>query len=54
MYAASKLRCTVYWTFANVPGATIGLLLLTLLVGANVNGASRWLAIPGLASPSDQ
>src|SRR5690606_4117026 len=27
---------------------TIGLLLLTLLVGANVNGASRWLAIPGV------
>lgn len=49
MYGASKLRYTVYSKLSQVLlGATIGLLLLTLLIGSNVNGASRWLAIPGL------
>ncbi len=49
MYAASKLKYTVYSKLSQVLlGATIGLLLLTLLVGSNVNGASRWLAIPGV------
>lgn len=49
MYVASKLKYTVYSKLAQILlGATIGLLLLTLLVGANVNGASRWLAIPGV------
>ncbi|MBX2983469.1 MAG: FtsW/RodA/SpoVE family cell cycle protein [Flavobacteriales bacterium] len=49
MYAASKLKYTVYSRLSQILlGATIGLLLLTLLVGANVNGASRWLAIPGV------
>ena len=49
MYAASKLKYTVYSKLSQVMlGATIALLLLTLLVGANVNGASRWLAIPGV------
>ncbi len=49
MYVASKLKYTVYSRLSQVLlGATIGLLLLTLLVGSNVNGASRWLAIPGV------
>lgn len=49
MYAASKLRFTVYSKLSQVfLGATVALLLLTLLVGSNVNGASRWLAIPGV------
>ncbi|MBZ0206748.1 MAG: FtsW/RodA/SpoVE family cell cycle protein [Flavobacteriales bacterium] len=49
MYAASKLKYTVYSRLSQVLlGATIALLLLTLLVGANVNGATRWLAIPGV------
>lgn len=49
MYAASKLKYTVYSRLSQVLlGATIGLLLLTLLIGSNVNGASRWLAIPGV------
>ena len=49
MYAASKLKYTVYSRLSQILlGATIGLLLRTLLVGANVNGASRWLAIPGV------
>ncbi|HRN38086.1 MAG TPA: FtsW/RodA/SpoVE family cell cycle protein, partial [Flavobacteriales bacterium] len=49
MYAASKLRYTVYSKLSQVfLGATVALLVLTLLVGSNVNGASRWLAIPGI------
>lgn len=49
MYLASKLKYTVYSKLSQVLlGATIGLLLLTLLIGSNVNGASRWLAIPGV------
>ena len=49
MYAASKLRYTVYSKLSQVLlGATIALLLLTLFIGSNVNGASRWLAVPGL------
>lgn len=49
MYAASKLRYTVYSKLSQVLlVAVAGLLLLTLLVGSNVNGASRWLAIPGV------
>ncbi len=49
MYGASKLKYTVYSKLSQILlGATIGLLLLTLLIGSNVNGASRWLAIPGL------
>lgn len=49
MYGASKLKYTVYSKLSQVLlGATIGLLLLTLLIGSNVNGASRWLAIPGV------
>lgn len=49
MYASSKLRYTVYSKLAQVLlGVTVGLLALTLLMGANVNGASRWLPIPGV------
>lgn len=49
MYAASKLRYTVYSRLSQLLlGVTIGLLALTLVVGSTVNGASRWLAIPGL------
>ena len=49
MYMASKLKYTVYSRLSQVLlGVTIGLLLLTLLIGSNVNGASRWLVIPGL------
>ncbi|MFT3884889.1 MAG: FtsW/RodA/SpoVE family cell cycle protein [Flavobacteriales bacterium] len=49
MYAASKLKYTVYSKLSQILlGVTIGLLLLTLLIGSNVNGASRWLVIPGL------
>ncbi len=49
MYGASKLKYTVYSKLSQVLlGATIALLLLTLLIGSNVNGASRWLAIPGV------
>lgn len=49
MYAASNLRYTIYSKLSQVLlGVTIALLVLTLLVGHNVNGASRWLAIPGL------
>lgn len=49
MYAASKLKYTVYSKLSQVLlGATIALLVLTLFIGSNVNGASRWLAIPGI------
>jgi cell division protein FtsW len=49
MYATSKLKFTVYSRLAQIAlPITIGLLALTLVIGSNVNGASRWLAIPGL------
>ncbi len=49
MYAASRLRYTAYSKLSQLLiVVTAGLLLLTLLVGSNVNGASRWLAVPGL------
>lgn len=49
MYTASKLKYTIYSKLSQILlGATIALLLLTLLVGTNLNGASRWLAIPGV------
>jgi cell division protein FtsW len=49
MYAASKMKYTVYSKLSQMLiGVTAGLLLLTLLIGSNVNGASRWLEIPGL------
>jgi cell division protein FtsW len=49
IYAASRLKYTVYSKLSQVLlGATIALLALTLVIGTNVNGASRWLAIPGV------
>jgi cell division protein FtsW len=49
IYAASRLRYTAYSRLSQLLIIiTAGLLLLTLLVGSNVNGASRWLAVPGL------
>src|SRR6187551_2791052 len=49
MYATSKLKFTVYSRLAQIAlPVTIGLLALTLVIGSNVNGASRWLVIPGL------
>jgi len=49
MYVASRLRYTAYSKLSQLLlFVTAGLLLLTLLVGSNVNGASRWLAVPGL------
>lgn len=49
MYAASRPRYTVYSKLSQLLlGVTIALLALTLLIGSNVNGASRWLVVPGL------
>ena len=49
MYVASKPRFTVYSRLSKLLiGATAALLLLTLLLGANLNSASRWMMIPGL------
>ncbi|MCO6482248.1 MAG: FtsW/RodA/SpoVE family cell cycle protein [Flavobacteriales bacterium] len=49
MYAASRLRYTIYSRLSQLLlGVTVALLFLTLLIGTNVNGASRWLAIPGV------
>ncbi|HMN05311.1 MAG TPA: FtsW/RodA/SpoVE family cell cycle protein [Flavobacteriales bacterium] len=49
MYAASRIRYTAYSKLAQLGlSVTILLLGLTLLIGTNVNGASRWLAIPGV------
>lgn len=49
IYAASRLRYTAYSRLSQLLFLiTAGLLLLTLVVGSNVNGASRWLAVPGL------
>lgn len=49
MYGASRMRYTVYSRLSQVLlGVTVALLVLTLFVGSNVNGASRWLKIPGI------
>ena len=49
MYVASKVKYTMFSRLAQIAlPVTIGLLALTLIIGSNVNGASRWLAIPGL------
>ncbi len=49
MYATSRLPYTMYSKLSQVLlPVTAGLLLLTLLVGINVNGASRWLQVPGI------
>ncbi|MBK9176180.1 MAG: FtsW/RodA/SpoVE family cell cycle protein [Flavobacteriales bacterium] len=47
MYYASHLRYTVYSRLAQLAlWVTAGLLLLTLLLGSNINDASRWINIP--------
>jgi cell division protein FtsW len=47
LYQAQRLRFMVYSRLAHLLlWITAGLLLLTLLVGTNLNAASRWLTIP--------
>lgn len=47
MYYASKLKFSVYSKLAQLAiPVTAGLLLLTLLLGSNINDASRWITIP--------
>lgn len=47
MYYASKLKYGVYSKLAQLAiPLTAGLLLLTLLLGSNINDASRWITIP--------
>lgn len=49
MYYASTLRFGVYSRLAQLGiWVTAGLLLLTLVLGSNINDASRWLRIPGV------
>ena len=47
MFYASKLRYSMYSRLSQLAiGLTAGLLLLTLLLGTNLNDASRWITIP--------
>lgn len=47
IHYASKLRYGMYSRLAQLAiWATAGLLLLTLVLGSNINDASRWLTIP--------
>ncbi|MEZ4806774.1 MAG: FtsW/RodA/SpoVE family cell cycle protein [Flavobacteriales bacterium] len=47
MYYASKLRFSMYSRLSQLAiGAVAALLLLTLLLGSNINDASRWITIP--------
>ncbi len=47
MYYASKLRFGVYSKLSQLALPFVaGLLLLTLLLGSNINDASRWITIP--------
>ena len=47
MYYASKLKFGVYSKLSQLAiPVTAGLLLLTLLLGSNINDASRWITIP--------
>ncbi len=47
MYYASKVKFGVYSRLAQLAiPVTAGLLLLTLLLGSNINDASRWITIP--------
>ncbi len=49
MYYASTLRYGVYSRLAQLGiWVTAGLLVLTLVLGSNINDASRWLRIPGV------
>lgn len=47
MYYASKLKYSMYSRLSQLAiGFVAGLLLLTLLLGSNINDASRWITIP--------
>jgi cell division protein FtsW len=47
MYYASQLRYSMYSRLSQLAiGFVAGLLLLTLLLGSNINDASRWITIP--------
>ena len=47
VHYASKLRYGMYSRLAQLAiWATAGLLLLTLILGSNINDASRWITIP--------
>lgn len=47
MYYASKLKYSMYSRLSQLAiGLVAGLLLLTLLLGSNINDASRWITIP--------
>jgi cell division protein FtsW len=47
MYYASKLRYTMYSRLSQLAiGVVAVLLLFTLLLGSNINDASRWITIP--------
>ena len=47
IHYASKLRYGMYSRLAQLAiWATAGLLLLTLILGSNINDASRWITIP--------
>lgn len=47
MYYASRLRYGMYSRLSQLAiGVVAGLLLLTLLLGSNINDASRWITIP--------
>lgn len=49
MYAVSKAKYTIYSKLSQLLlGITILLLGITLVFGSSVNGASRWLMIPGI------
>ncbi|MBL7963089.1 MAG: FtsW/RodA/SpoVE family cell cycle protein [Flavobacteriales bacterium] len=49
MYMASRLRYTVYSRLSSLAiYAVVGLLALTLVMGANLNSASRWMEVPVL------
>ncbi len=51
MYGAHFIRYTYYSRLSQVAlFVTIPLLLVTLLIGTNLNQASRWLSLPGLNS----
>lgn len=47
MYYASMLKYSMYSRLSQLAiGIVAGLLLLTLLLGSNINDASRWITIP--------
>jgi cell division protein FtsW len=47
MYYASRVRYGIYSRLAQLSiGLVAGLLLLTLMLGSNINDASRWITIP--------